>query len=356
MKLLVRYLGFTVVRVTTIVLLVFVSVLLLILFLSELRYLGKGDYSLALMIWVVVLKLPTLLYQLFPMAAFLGCQMGLGLLAAHSELLVMRAAGLSLRELVFTIMKTSVMMVLMMTLLGEVLGPYAMRLAQHHKLQALSAGKVLKAREGAWLKAQDDFIHVGQVQGEKILKEVTIYRFDGQHHLTQAIQAQTAVYQAPHWLLSEVKTTKFFANKTQVLQQKQEQLKLSLNPSALQFLHWQSQAMDLSSLWHYIQFQRQNQLLIKAERLNFWRRVWQPLASVIMILLAVPFVLGPLRSSSTGLRLFVGICLGFCFYFSNQLLGSLSLISELPPSLAALLPSLLFASLGLGLLYWRRHQ
>ncbi len=85
-------------------------------------------------------------------------------------------------------------------------------------------------------------------------------------------------------------------------------------------------------------------------QLSYWQRVLQPLASLVMMFLAIPFVFGPLRSVTTSLRLLMGIIVGFAFYITNQLFPPLSQVLNFPPYLAAVLPILIFAGFGVFLL------
>ena len=71
-----------------------------------------------------------------------------------------------------------------------------------------------------------------------------------------------------------------------------------------------------------------------------------------MMLLAIPFIFGPLREVSMGVRMVSGVAVGFCFYLLNQFFGPISLVYQFSPILAALLPTLVFAGVG-GLLMWR---
>jgi len=69
-----------------------------------------------------------------------------------------------------------------------------------------------------------------------------------------------------------------------------------------------------------------------------------------MLFLAIPFIFGPLRSVTMGLRLVSGVVVGFSFYMLNQFFGPFSLVYNVPPFVAALLPSLLFFIIGVFLM------
>ena len=72
----------------------------------------------------------------------------------------------------------------------------------------------------------------------------------------------------------------------------------------------------------------------------------QPLTVAVMLLVALSFIFGPLRSVSMGARIMMGVFTGILFFISNEVLGSLSLVYQLPPMLGAMMPSMLFVGLA----------
>lgn len=85
-------------------------------------------------------------------------------------------------------------------------------------------------------------------------------------------------------------------------------------------------------------------------KLAFWQRLVQPFAALVMIMLAIPFIFGPLRSVTMGLRIVTGAAVGFAFYLLNQFFGPFCLVYQIPVFLGAILPTLFFAGLGFWLL------
>ena len=72
-----------------------------------------------------------------------------------------------------------------------------------------------------------------------------------------------------------------------------------------------------------------------------------PVASLVMLLISVPFVFGAMRSASSGQRIFVGILVGFGFYVVSQISSQMGQVYALNPLLATLAPSLLFMAFGI---------
>jgi lipopolysaccharide export system permease protein len=73
-----------------------------------------------------------------------------------------------------------------------------------------------------------------------------------------------------------------------------------------------------------------------------------------MMLMALSFIFGPLRSVAMGTRVVTGISFGFLFYVLDQIFGPLSLVYAMPPLFGALLPSMAFLVISITLLLKRR--
>ena len=84
--------------------------------------------------------------------------------------------------------------------------------------------------------------------------------------------------------------------------------------------------------------------------LAFWRKLLQPVSIAVMLLMALSFIFGPLRSVTMGARVIMGVLTGFGFFITNEVFGPLSLVYSLPPFVGAILPSLLFAGVAALLL------
>ena len=105
------------------------------------------------------------------------------------------------------------------------------------------------------------------------------------------------------------------------------------------------------ALHSYIKYRLQSGLDASGDKFAFWQRIFAPFATLVMVLLAIPFVFGLLRNATMGLRMLVGMIFGFGFYILHQFVGPMSIVYHVPPILAALLPSLIFAAIGSMLLF-----
>ncbi len=81
-----------------------------------------------------------------------------------------------------------------------------------------------------------------------------------------------------------------------------------------------------------------------------WRKILQPVSITVMLLMALSFIFGPLRSVTMGARVIMGVLTGFSFFIANEVFGPLSLVYNLHPIVGALLPSAIFAVIASYLL------
>ena len=81
---------------TALVLVVLLALAGLFEFIAELDDM-QGDYQTPRVILYTLLRLPQLAFEMLPVAALIGSLLGLGALAANSEIIVMRSSGLSIK-------------------------------------------------------------------------------------------------------------------------------------------------------------------------------------------------------------------------------------------------------------------
>jgi len=320
-------------------------------FVNETRYVGKGDYTLSLALVYVILLLPQQISEMFPMAALVGTLLGLGWLASRSELIVMQAAGLSIADIIKMVLKVAVIWVLFIWVLGEVLAPYFDGIAHDKKTIAMSRGQAIRTNHGVWLRDGQDFIHIEKIDSNRELTGVTRYQFDENLHLMKTTIAQKAIFDEDGWHFYKVDETEFLPQRIVHQWSEQQNWINPIAPEILQVIHVkETDELSLLELWKTMNYRLSNNLDAKAYQLAFWQKLFQPLAILVMMFLAIPFVFGSLRNATMGFRLLIGVLIGFSFYTLNQLFGPLSQVYAIPPVIAAMLPILLFLLVGLFLL------
>ena len=344
-----RYIGTSVFFAILAVLGIIVGLALLFAYIDELGDISASYGLLDAGIWVS-LTIPRRTYEMLPMAALIGCLIGLGNLASSSELTIMRAAGVSIRRIVWAVMKPMLVIMLAGVLIGEYLAPWSENLAQANRAMAQGGGEAQSSKRGLWHRQGDEFIHINAVQPNGVLLGVTRYQFDAERNLLSASFARRALFQSDHWQLEDVVTTQLQEQSTAVVNSPSQRWDVELNPQLLGTVVLEPEALSVTGLWRYIHYLADQGLANGRYWLAFWTKILQPLVTAALVLMAISFIFGPLRSVTLGQRVFTGVPVGFVFKIGQDLLGPSSLVFGFPPLLAVLIPAAICALAGLVML------
>jgi len=344
-----RYIGISVFMAILAVLGIILGLATLFAFIDEMSDVSD-TYTLLDVLSYVLLTAPRRLYDMLPMAALIGCLIGLGGLASNSELTIMRAAGVSIGRIVWAVMKPMLVLMLAGVLVGEYVAPASESIAQANRSLAQGSGDSQSAKHGLWHRQGDEFIHVNSVQPNGVLYGVTRYRFDNERHMLSASFARRAEFDTDHWQLSDVSTTLFHEKNTEVVSTPVERWDVALSPQLLNTVVMTPDSLSISGLWSYIHYLADQGLNNGRYWLAFWVKVLQPLVTAALVLMAISFIFGPLRSVTLGQRVFTGVLVGFTFRIVQDLLGPSSLVFGFPPLFSVLLPAGVCALAGLWLL------
>jgi lipopolysaccharide export system permease protein len=162
-KILDAYIGRTVIAGTLLALFILLAVDLFFAFTNEIQDLGVGDYSLVDIFAYVGLTVPRRVHELFPMAALLGSLLSLGALASNSELVAIRAAGVSVLRIAQSVLKAGVIMLVVAAAIGEWLAPWAEQQAQQRRAQAQSETITFQSAHGFWARDSQRYINIRQI-------------------------------------------------------------------------------------------------------------------------------------------------------------------------------------------------
>ncbi|GAB7527727.1 LPS export ABC transporter permease LptG [Pseudomonas sp. 3A(2025)] len=298
----------------------------------------------------VLLTAPRRVYEMLPMAALIGCLIGLGSLASSSELTIMRAAGVSIGRIVWAVMKPMLVLMLVGVLVGEYVAPAAENKGQADRSLAQGTGESQSAKHGLWHRQGEEFIHINSVQPNGLMYGVTRYRFDDQRHMLTSSFARQANYQQDYWELTDVTTTHFRNGQTDIVKTPTERWEVTLSPQLLSTVIMPPESLSITGLWGYAHYLADQGLNNGRYWLAFWTKVLQPLVTVALVLMAISFIFGPLRSVTLGQRVFTGVLVGFIFRIAQDLLGPSSLVFGFSPLFAVLVPAGICAVAGVLLL------
>ena len=214
MRKLDRYVGLTVLASMMVVLIIIVFLDTLFGFMAQLDAM-RANYQLPEVARFMMLTMPKRIYEVIPVSALIGCLVGLGSLANSSELVVMRAAGVSLMRISWSVMKPAILLMLVGLVLSEYVSPVTEQMAQAGRKIARSAdGKYTD--EGLWHREGNDYMFFSAVEPNGVLYGINIYRFDDNQKLEETLYAERALNQGSHWLLENVETSTYYDDRVDV--------------------------------------------------------------------------------------------------------------------------------------------
>ncbi|OAQ14507.1 LPS export ABC transporter permease LptG [Bibersteinia trehalosi] len=341
MNILERYIGKTILLYIFVVLLVIMGLAGIIKYVEEFRHVGKGSYDALSAAYYTVLMLPSDLENFFPVGALIGSLLGLGALASNSELVVMQSAGFSRFKIGFAVMKTAIPLMILSMVIGEWVAPQTEQFARNMRAVAQSGGSMLATQAGFWAKDGSDFIYIRRITDEQNLNDILIYHFE-ERELKSILSAEKATFQSGNeWQLQNVQQAVINDEKIAQSQLADQPWKTSITPSKLGIVSLKPESLSISGLADYVGFLKDTGQDAKRFEITFWRKLYEPLAMAVMMLLAISFIFGPLRSSAMGLKIVIGVIAGFSFYVANIVFGNLTLVvSWLPVAISALIPSI----------------
>jgi lipopolysaccharide export system permease protein len=343
----------TVLAYTGLVTLVLSALGALFLFIGQQDDIGVGSYTSSQAMLFVALNLPGYLVQLLPVAALIGALLGLGNLARGSELVVMRASGITTLQFCRWLGVAGILLAMLMLVVSEFvappLGKYARQMKVFNKFSEFS----FAGSGGAWVRDGDTVISVEQQSASAKFGGVQVIRFAPGRKLLSVGRAETAsVGDDNLWKLRDMTETRFSEAGTESVKQASEEVRTTLSPEFLGLAVAEPDAMGLRELLAYSDHLKSNDLDHTGFDIAFWARVARLAALVLVVMLALPFAVGPMRSSGTGARTVVGILIGAGFMVLSQMLESGGQLVALPPWLIGWLPTFALAALT-GVLLWR---
>jgi lipopolysaccharide export system permease protein len=347
MKILDRYIAVAIASGTGIALLVILGLDIFFNIIGQMDNVGVGTYTLWKMLLFVALTTPQSLYEMFPMAALLGSLIGMGLLASNNELVAMRASGIPVWRIVRSVLQAGVLMLVVVIMIGELVAPSAERYGQILRGAATNQAVSFLDTLGLWVRDGNYYINVRTVLSDEKLAGLTIYEFDNDDSLSVIMTAAKANYNNDEWRLRDVEQTQFYEDRVEVHRLDELGRQTLVTPELLSTVVLKPQTMSVVAIVELVDYLEENGLDTQQYRYAFWGRLMTPIASLVMLLISVPFVFGAMRSVSSGQRIFIGILVGFGFYVVSQISSQMGQVYALNPQLATLAPSLLFIVFGI---------
>jgi lipopolysaccharide export system permease protein len=350
----------------------------LFLFFDILSELGsvKGQYTLPLALLHVLLKAPSRISEIIPIASLIGSIYVFAMLASQSEFTILRIAGLDMRRSLMTLAKISLPLIIFTLVISEWLGPYTENLSDRVRMKALGSSYNSQFKTGVWVKDRlrnEDgsgsvrpgvrYVNVGKIEQANEIQNIRMYEFDDAYRLLSIRSAVSGRFdESGTWILNDVTETRFKETKqadplnpvysARTFKHPIVSLDSEVTPQILSVLLVSPEKMSIFSLGRFISHLRDNKQDAQRHSIAFWKKVIYPFTIFVMLGLALPFAYLKARAGSVGIKVFGGIMLGMSFQLFNSLFSNVGLLGAWPTLLTALIPPMLYFILAIVALRW----
>jgi|APSaa5957512535_1039671.scaffolds.fasta_scaffold35255_2 lipopolysaccharide export system permease protein len=306
-------------------------------------------YQLQHMLLYNLLLIPEkLLHTYAPICVLIGTLVALGRLASNNEIIILQAAGISLNKLLLAVSKPVVCIIICLFIMDTWLVPFTSGIATQQSAKNINKQGLLSSN--ILYKNNNSYIHIQQVNAKGQLANLNIYNFNKQQ-LSQISHANSGQFSADKWLLPQVNTRHFSRSRIDNTHQVAQEWEANLSLQNLFVLSTASYLLPIADLFNYLWFidddgsTQHKQLLI-----SFWKKLFLPLTILSLVVLALAFVLGPLRSVTMSAKVLTGIVVGSVLLLIQLLMEPVIIIASLPSILSIIIPIVLTLSLALWML------
>jgi lipopolysaccharide export system permease protein len=264
----------------------------------------------------------------------------------------MRTSGTSVFRMAAWVGSAGVFLALMTWVIGDYVAPQLREQANQQKTQAKFNQFVRAGDQSVWARDNNTFISVRQQRGADNFGGLYVFEFNDQHELKRMVKADSARLETPtHWLLQNFGESSFEGDRVIAVRKPSADFETHLSPEFLKMSAIEPSSMSAMALYRYVAHLKENDVEARSYETEFWARIARTVSLIVVVMLAVPFALGPLRSSGAGARTVVGILIGAAFFLLASVLESGGQVFNLTPVEVAWAPTALMAIVTVAALF-----
>jgi lipopolysaccharide export system permease protein len=259
-----------------------------------------------------------------------------------------RAAGVSVWRVALAAAAAGVVLLAAGAVLGEVLAPPLEAYAQQVKTFGKYNNFSFAGRAGIWVKDGNRIVSIQQQASDNVYGGLYIFTVgpgpDGHQRLEALARADRAEVVRGHgWRLWNFADSTLTPDGVTTRHVPSLAVEGGISPEFLGIAVVDPVSLPIRGLWRYVQHLRSNGLESRSWEVALWSRIARSLSTVLLCMLAVPFVFGPLRSAGAGSRTVIGIIVGVVYFLVNRTLENSGDVYGFDPLLVAWAPAALLA-------------
>ncbi|WP_420137561.1 LPS export ABC transporter permease LptG [Sphingomonas sp.] len=305
---------------------------------------GNGDAQL----WYYVsLRLPQIISRFLPFSVLLGTLITLATLNQNSEIISMKAAGISAHQILAPLIVASLAIAGASFWFNDHIVARATNVLS--AWQDVDYGPVPQNRgivSNVWVRSAEDLIHAGQVTGRgptTTLHDVRLYDRDGDR-LGAIASAPVATYRDGAWQMRDARI--FDVGRGRVTTRPTLTIGRGVEPDRFTLATVNPDGLSFRALAEAVSDLHAAGRPTVALDTVLWHKISGALSVVLMPLLAGVAGFGLARSGVLFVRAVIGMALGFTYFVADNFALAMGNIGAYPPLLAAWAPFLLFLLIG----------
>jgi len=325
-------------------LLVLVSIEIFFSFSSEMKYLNEGNYDFGIILKYIFLSIPRSIETMFPYSILIGALLSLGAMAADMEFVAMQSAGISVRKILTIVLLQTFFISTVFYFIVDSVVPKFSSEAESLRNTALKKQSYYN-KNGTWFKNKDSFIKISEIYPDNTIKGISVYTYDN-NQLSSVKYIQSAIFSNGKWSLQEI--IKINLNEEPITKERISNMQSDelIDIKLIDIKTDKPYSLTLRDVVRNIEYLERNNLDASIQEKIFWDKILKPIATVLMLFLAMPYIFGRLRSTNTSKRIVIGLFIGIIFFIISSILPNLGLIIGIHPLISAILPLVVFAILG----------
>lgn len=306
---------------------------------------GNGDAE----VWrYVSLRAPQLISTFLPFSVLLGTILTLITMNANSEVVALKASGLSAHQVLAPLVIASVGIAGMTFAFNDrIVSRATAELSAWQKVNYGAMPVDRGNRSNVWVRAENDLIQADAIAGRGAgarLGGVTVYERDAEGGLTGLVTAPRGVRDGDGWRIWPAK--RFDVAAGMVTPLGATVVGRGVTPDQFTLANVDGDALSFKGLREAIGDLQEAGRPTKALEGVLWHKLSGPLSSVLMPLLGAVAAFGIARSGALFVRAVIGMALGFAYFVADNFALAMGNLGAYPPFLAAWAPFLLFLLIG----------
>lgn len=328
----------------------FLSLFLIIDFFEKIRMFMSNHATLEQMALYFLFRIPMVLSQTLSAALLLASLLTCGVLSRHSEIVAMKANGISLYRACLPILIVALLISAFVFLLSEWVTPYTNERAEHIRLIEVQKRKALGSfkQDQIWYRGAKGIYNFNlfDAAGNR-LQGITIHYLDREMNLSMRLDAEKGEWKEGRWHLQNVLIARFHTGDFPVLERKAHHVAdIPEGPEDFKVIQKDVETMGYFELDRYIRKLRSEGYDATRYETDLHGKIAFPLVGIILAIIGIAFSLRSERSGGIAQGIGAGLVIGFSYWLVYAFGLSLGRSGTLPPIVAAWLANALFAVLS----------